>query len=198
MRDPHSSGSSYDENEISECLLQVPMGHHYLVLYPNIETIRKVYGTYIKKQIEEQPDSLELFPSYFDTTDNVRRTLYSKDINVKELEKNGSIIILDIMKVINDPLSKVHDIERLRELVKKTYTQFKDKTVYIIADLSAFHHIKKVSELLEYEKTMRQDLKVGKSKGLCLYHKRDFEMMFSEDDSDKLKVYHNNRVILVN
>lgn len=102
------------------------------------------------------------------------------------------------MKVINDPFFKVHGIENLRELVKKTDTQFKDKTVCVIADLSAFHHIEKVSELLEYEKTIRQDLKVGKSKGLCLYHKRDFEMMFGEDDSDKLKEYHNNRVILIN
>ncbi len=98
------------------------------------------------------------------------------------------------MKVINDPFSKVHGIEKLRELVK-TDTQFKDKTVCIIADLSVFRPIKKVSELLEYEKTMRQNLKVGKSKGLCLYHERDFEMMFAEDDSDKLREYHNNRVI---
>ncbi len=50
----------------------------------------------------------------------------------------------------------------------------------------------------EIQDKVFQDLKVGKSKGLCLYHKLDFETMFSEDDSDKLKEYHKERVILVN
>ncbi len=158
---PSNYSNSTDKNppvkvdEISERLLQVPTGHHYLILYPNIETIRKVYASYVKRQMEEQPDSVVLFLSYFDTTDNVRSTLSSKGVKVKQLEKNSSSIILDIMKVINDPFSNLHGIENLRELVKKTDMQFKDKQVCVIADLSAFHHIKKVSELLNYEKIMR-------------------------------------------
>ena len=60
------------EDEISDQLLHVPTGHHYLILYPNIETMRKVYASYIKRQLEEQPDSVVLFLSYYDTTDNVR------------------------------------------------------------------------------------------------------------------------------
>ena len=43
------------KDEISDQLLHVPTGHHYLVLYPDIETMRKVYASYIKRQLEEQP-----------------------------------------------------------------------------------------------------------------------------------------------
>ncbi len=39
------------EDEISDQLLHVPPGHHYLILYPDIETMRKVYASYIKKAI---------------------------------------------------------------------------------------------------------------------------------------------------
>jgi hypothetical protein len=85
------------EDEISDRLLHVPPGHHYLILYPNIETMRKVYASYVKKQLEEQPDSVVLFLSYYDTTDQVRRVLSSKGIHVKEHEKNGTMIILDII-----------------------------------------------------------------------------------------------------
>ena len=42
------------EDEISDRLLHVPPGHHYLILYSNIETMRKVCGNYVKKQLEEQ------------------------------------------------------------------------------------------------------------------------------------------------
>jgi hypothetical protein len=66
-----------------------------IILYPNIETMRKVYSSYVKKQLEEQPDSVVLFLSYYDTTDIVRGVLSSKGIHVKEREKEGSIIILD-------------------------------------------------------------------------------------------------------
>jgi hypothetical protein len=94
------------EDEISDRLLRVPPGHHYLILYPDIETMRKVYASYIKRQLEEQPESVVLFLSYYDTTDSVRSVLSSKGIRVKEREQNGSMIILDIMKVLHNPIFK--------------------------------------------------------------------------------------------
>ena len=84
------SNKRLNEDEISDQLLHVPTGHHYLILYPDIETMRKVYASYIKKQLEEQPDSVVLFLSYYDTTDSVRSVLSSKGVPVKEHEKNGT------------------------------------------------------------------------------------------------------------
>ena len=163
------------EDEISDQLLHVPTGHHYLILYPNIETMRKVYVSYVKKQLEEQPDSVVLFLSYYDTTDNVRDVLSSHGVPVKEHEKNGTMIILDIGKVLHNPFFQVPNIEKLRELAKKTQKQFGDKTIFVIADMSVFNHTKKASEILEYEKTLHKELKVERWKELCLYNKRDFE-----------------------
>jgi hypothetical protein len=186
------------EDEISDRLLHLPPGHHYLILYPNIETMRKVYSSYVKKQLEEQPDSVVLFLSYYDTTDNVRSVLSSKDVPVKEHEKKGTMIILDIIKVLHNPFFQVPDIEKLRELAKKTEKQFADKTVFIIADMSVFRQLRKASELLEYEKTLHKDLKIERWKELCLYHKRDFEIMFTSYESDQLMEYHKDKVILMN
>jgi hypothetical protein len=185
------------EDEVSNQLLHVPTGHHYLILYPNIETMRKVYSSYVKKQLDEQPNSVLLFLSYYDTTDIVRGVLSSKGINIKEREKEGSIIILDIMKVIQNPYFEVPDIEKLRELSRKTEKQFGDKTIFIIADMSVFNHTKKASVLLEYEKTLHNDLKVERWKELCLYNKRDFEIMFTKDESKRLMEYHKDKVISV-
>ena len=198
------SGNSSDHSklpnvdEISDQLLHVPTGHHYLILYPDIETMRKVYASYIKRQLEEQPESVILFLSYYDTTDSVRHVLRSKGIKVKEREKDGSMIILDIMKVLHNPYFQVPDIEKLRELARKTEKQFGDKTIFIIADMSVFHHTKHAAELLEYEKTLHKDLKVERWKELCLYNKRDFETMFTTEESNTLMEYHKDKVILMN
>ena len=113
------SNKRLNEDEISDQLLHVPTGHHYLILYPNIETMRKVYASYIKRQLEEQPDSVILFLSYYDTTDSVRSVLSSKGVPVKEHEKNGTIINLDIVKVLQNPFFQVPDIEKLREFCDK-------------------------------------------------------------------------------
>ena len=167
-------------------------------MYPDIETIRRVYANYIKRQLEEQPESVILFLSYYDTTDNVGRTLNAKGVRVKEREQNGSMIILDIMKVIQSSLFEVPDIEKLREFAKKTEQQFEDKTILIIADMSVFNHLHKATELLEYEKTLHRDLKIERWKELCLYNKRDFETMFTEGQSKALMEYHKDNVILTN
>src|SRR4029079_1301517 len=157
------------EDEISDQLLHVPIGHHYLILYPNIVTMRKVYASYIKSQLEEQPNSVILFLSYYDTTDNVRSILSSKGIHVKEREQESSIIILDIMKVLQNPYLGGSDIEKLRELSRTTEKQFGDKMIFIIADMSVFRELRKATELLEYEKTLHKDLRVERWKELCLY-----------------------------
>ena len=193
-----NSNKRFNEDEISDHLLHVPQGHHYLILYPNIETMRRVYASYIERQLEEQPDSVVLFLSYYDTTDTVRSVLSSKGIHVKEREKEGSMIILDIMKVLHNPYFQVPDIEKLRELARKTEKQFGDKTIFIIADMSVFNHTKKASEILEYEKTLHKDLKVERWKELCLYNKRDFETMFTKDESNTLMEYHKDKVIIMN
>jgi len=152
----------------------------------------------MERQLEEQPDSVVLFLSYYDTTDTVRSVLSSKGIHVKEREKEGSMIILDIMKVLHNPYFQVPDIEKLRELARKTEKQFGDKTIFIIADMSVFNHTKKAPELLEYEKTLHKDLKVERWKELCLYNKRDFETMFTKDESNTLMEYHKDKVIIMN
>jgi hypothetical protein len=186
------------EDEISDRLLRVPPGHHYLILYPDIETMRKVYASYIKRQLEEQPESVVLFLSYYDTTDSVRNVLSSKGIRVKEREQTGSMIILDIMKVLDNPYFQVPDIEKLRELARKIEKQFSGKTIFIIADMSVFNHTKKASEILEYEKTLHKDLQVERWKELCFYNKRDFETMFTKSESNTLMEYHKDKVIVMN
>jgi hypothetical protein len=194
----NNSGVKEIQAEVTDQLLRLPSGEHYLILYSNMEAMRKVYSNYIKKQMEEEPDAVVLFLTYYDTTDRIRDILSTRGIAVKEYEKKGSIIILDIMKVIRHPFYKVPDIERLRELARKIENQFKDRTIFIMADMSVFNHLNKSSELLEYERTLHENLKIERWKELCLYNKLDLEKMFIEDKRANLIEYHKGKIIFVN
>jgi len=63
--------------------------------------------------------------------------------------------------------------------------------------MSVFHHLKKGSDLLDYERTLHQDLKVEKWKELCFYNERDFDIMFTKLQAEELLGYHKDRVITV-
>ena len=185
------------ENEISGRLVSVPVGHHYLILYSDMQTMRKVTSTYVKGQIEANPNSVIILLPYYDTTEKVREILESKGINVRENERQGSLIIVDIEDVISNPYFKGRDTEKLRAFTKEIENKIGDKTIFVIADMSVFHHMKKVPELLDYEKELHKDLKVEKWKELCFYNERDFDIMFTKEQTEELLGYHKDRVITI-
>jgi hypothetical protein len=185
------------EDEISGRLVSVPVGYHYLILYPDMQTMRKVYSTYVKGQIEANPNSVIVLLPYYDTTDKVREILESKGIDVRENERQGSLIIVDIEDVITNPYFKGHDTEKLRAFTKEIEDKIGDKTIFVISDMSVFHHMKKVPELLDYEKALHKDLRVERWKELCFYNKRDFDTMFTHEQAEELLEYHRDKVITI-
>jgi MEDS: MEthanogen/methylotroph, DcmR Sensory domain len=184
-------------DRVSDKLVNVPVGHHYLVQYSNLDKLRKVYPLYVKGQIKSNPDSVVVVLPYYETTDKVREALESKGIDVKGYEKQGTLIIVDIEDVLANPYFKGPNIEVLREFTKEIVSKAQDKTVFVIADMSVFNHLKKVSGLLDYERTLHKDLKVEKWKELCFYNERDFDTMFSKVQRDELLEYHKDRVITI-
>jgi hypothetical protein len=157
--------------------------------------MRRVYSSYVKGQIEIEPESVIVLLPYYETTDKAREILESKFIKARELERQGSLVIIDIEKVIRNQSFSVPDIERLRALIIKLENQYPDKTVFVIADMSVFHHLKKANELIEYEKSLHKDIKVEKWKELCLYNERDFNLMFTKKEADELLEFHKDKVI---
>lgn len=185
------------ELRISQRLVSVPFGYHYLILYSNIGIARIVYSEYIKAQIDAQPDSVIIMLPFYDTSDKVREILESEGVDVKGIEKEGKLIIVDIEKVINNPYYAVSEVERLRAFIRHVEREHTGKSVFVIADMSAFNHLKKWRELLDYERNLHKYQEVEKWKELCFYHEHDFKMMFTEEQANELLDYHKDRVITV-
>jgi hypothetical protein len=88
-------------DEISNRLLQVPIGHHSIILYPDLARLRIVYSNYVKAQLQsEDPTVIILFLPYYETSDSVREVLIQTGIDVKSFEKRGSLVIVDVMKAL--------------------------------------------------------------------------------------------------
>lgn len=185
------------EYSISQRLVSVPFGYHYLILYSDIGIARIVYSEYIKAQMDAQPQSVIVMLPYYDTSEKVREVLEAEGVDVKGNEKEGNLIIIDIEKVIHNQYYAVSETERLRAFTRDIENEHPDKSVFVIADMSVFNHLKKRQELLDYERNLHKYPEAEKWKELCFYHEHDFKMMFTEEQANELLDYHKDRVITV-
>ncbi len=63
--------------------------------------------------------------------------------------------------------------------------------------MSIYNHLKKIEYLQEYEELPHTNYGLQKWKELCLYHRSDFNVMFSEKQREKIFEYHKDRTFLI-
>ncbi len=62
-----------------ELINQAGHGAHYMIIYPNLDTLRDLYSNYIGKQIEDNNEVVLINP-FYETADSVRQVLSKKII----------------------------------------------------------------------------------------------------------------------
>lgn len=147
--------------------------------------------------MDAQPQSVIVMLPYYDTSEKVREVLEAEGVHVRGNEKEGNLIIIDIEKVINNPYYAVSEVERLRAFTRDVENEHPGKSVFVIADMSAFNHLKKRRELLDYERNLHKYPEAEKWKELCFYHEHDFKVMFTEEQANELLEYYEGRVITI-
>jgi len=196
----HPNDDYYSFNDISNDLilqlLKLPAGYHCLILYPNIETIRKIYTEYIHLIIEENNVAI-LFLPYYDTTDKVRQHLKTKGLDVRKFEQNNSLTLIDFTKVVDNPYLGLPAAFGLKEFINKIQAYNKNKNLVVIADMSFYNHSKNIDDILRYERLSDDGYCNQNWRQLCLYHKLDFHLMFTEEQKQKIFDYHKDKVIVI-
>ena len=84
-------------NDALNQIIQADYGAHYLMIYPDLFTQRKLYSGYIHKQIEEN-NGIILINPFYETTDSVRQNLSKNGTNVTKYEKEKGLVIIDSLK----------------------------------------------------------------------------------------------------
>ena len=61
--------------EVSQELKKSTFGAHFLVIYPNLSTLREMYSYYVKSALSNEGNEIVLVLPFLETVDNVRRIL---------------------------------------------------------------------------------------------------------------------------
>ena len=190
---------AYHIDDPLEQINQAQHGAHYIIIYPNLDTLRELlYSNYINKQIEENNEIVLINP-FYETTGSVRQVLskkYNNDINdVSKHEQEKSLIIADALKRyfgeqnIDDRSFKMSLVDHAKKIGRSG--------ISILGDMGTYNHKSKHEELVDYELSLPTKYGDGIAlKGFCLYHKKDFET-FSEKQKQKLVEHHGKALKLV-
>ena len=178
---------------IVEQLRQADYGTHYIIVYPDIMTLREIYSNYIKYQIEDK-NEIVLVLSYYETVNNLRNYLSPTDeisSDLERYEREGSLVIIDSVKGFFDfdHLSYVKNLLKQAESLGKS-------GISVIADAGAFYHYSKVEELVKQELSMPSKFDIN-LKRFCVFHKQDFDKL-TEVKKQKLLEHHEKDLIAVN
>jgi hypothetical protein len=177
---------------------QADYGVHYIIIYPELDTLREIYSNYIYKQLKEN-NLIVLINSFYETIDSVRQVLSQKygngmdDISKHEQEK--ALIIADSLERYfgeentDDYTFKISLVDHAKKIGKNGLS--------ILGDMGAFIHKSKDRELVDYELSLPTKYEDGIAlKGFCLYHQKDFDRL-SDEQKQKLVEHHSKALKII-
>ena len=175
-------------NDVLDHINQAGYGAHYMLIYPDLITLRELYSNYIHKQIEENNEIVLVNP-FYETADSVRQVLsekYDHGVNdVLKYEKEKSLIIIDSLEQYFGQQPNMPFRRSLAYHAKKVGKN----GLSILGDLGAYPHQSKHNDLVDYELSLPTEFNDVPMKGFCLYHQKDFDR-FSDEQKQKLIEHH--------
>jgi hypothetical protein len=172
---------------------QAKYGAHYMIIYPDLDTLRDLYSNYAHKQIQEN-NGIVLINPFYETTDSVRQVLSEKFndgiSNISKYEKEESLMIADALEEYLGDQPLIYLKKSLA-----SYAEMGKNGVSVLADLGAYSHRSKHDDLVNYELSLPTKYDV-QMKGFCLYHQKDFDK-FLEEQKQKLIEHHDKALEII-
>ena len=192
MIDDDTNLTCYNDEDTLEKLKRAKKGSHYIIVYRNLPTLRKIYSQHIKRQIEEKKEIVLILPHH-ETSDMVRYVLFElAKIDVRKYEKQNSLLIIDSARAYFG--SSIDIVSFVKSLVNYA-DQIGKNGVSVLADMGPFFDYNKLDDLIEYETSLptRSDMK---AKGFCLYNEDDFNWRLSRIQKKKLLKHHGRELMI--
>ena len=182
--------------EVSQELKKSAFGAHFLVIYPNLSTLREMYSYYVKSALSDEGNEIVLVLPFLETVNNVRRILSenSTNIDVRKYEKEQSLLIMDSLKSYFGLQNGL--IPFVIQTIEYANTSGRSG-LSVLADMGSFFYYDKKDDLLQYEIALPFKYKNMNLKWFCVYHKLDFDRMLTENERQILIEEHGKTLILL-
>lgn len=176
---------------ILEQLCSVEFGEHNILIYNELDSFREVYSKYIRKMLDT--NNIVLMLPHYENVECVKQVLGELEIDVQKRQAEGSLVILDSVKGFFGP-----DIDNFFSFIKilqQRIEAMSKEGLAVVVDMGSFYHLRKMSEMMAYEKSIPAKKSDTRSSLLCSYHVRDFDRL--DEEQKKMLLDHHYRNLLV-
>jgi hypothetical protein len=171
-----------NKESVVKWLDEVGEGENGILVYPDLQSFRQIYTTYVKDQLAEEHDNnvkgneqsmprIILIATFYETTESVKENLSAAGAqNIQSLVDKGSLIIVDAFS------SYYPDVDGMKKLVASLSDRAKKEGrsgVTAIVDMGFFFLFGgdgRATELINYEASLAPKTKGGNVRGLSCYH----------------------------
>ena len=180
-------------NDALDQINKAEYGVHYMIIYPDLHTLRELYSNYVNNQIEEN-DEIVLINPFYETTGSVRQVLSqgNPSLDISKHEKEKSLIIIDSLE---EYFGQQEDMSFKKSLANQA-KEIGRNGLSILGDLGAYTHKSKQDDLVDYELSLPTKYNDVAMKGFCLYHQKDFDK-FSDEQKQKLTEHHGKAIKII-
>jgi MEDS: MEthanogen/methylotroph, DcmR Sensory domain len=168
-------------------------GDHDMLVYPDLDTFRKIYVEFTKKQLDD--NGVVLLAPHYETTDSVRENLSKAGIDVKKCEQDCSLVIIDSVRAYFHSSIDINSL--LKTMIEDAKRKGK-KGVSIMDDMGSFFLYRKQKQMLNFEVgTDLGNRDKSMIKGICVYHKGNFNTL-SDHEQQELLEHHDKNLFVYN
>jgi hypothetical protein len=182
-------------NDTLEQITEAEYGAHYIIIYPDLATLRELYSNYIHKQIEENNEIVLINP-FYETTDSVRQVLSQYNTPGFDVSKYQKERVLMIIDSLEEYFGQQEEDMPFKKSLANYAKEIGRGSLSFLSDLGAYAHKSKHNDLVEYELSLPTKYNDVPMKGFCLYHQNDFDK-FSDEQKQKLVEHHGKAIKIV-
>ncbi len=178
---------------------EVEDGENAILVYPNLQALRRIYTEYIRRQLleegergeeEEKGDQqqpftrrITLIASFYETVDSVKHHLSAFGVeNIQRLIDNGSLVLVDSFHSF---FPDVNGMKKLIDTLSERARKEEDrKGVTAIVDMGFFFLFggdRKAADLISYEASLAPKTQDSNVKGISCYHWGNYETLTKRD-----------------
>jgi hypothetical protein len=184
-----------NKESVVKWLDEVGEGENGILVYPDLQSFRQIYTTYVKDQLAEEDDNnvkgneqsmprIILIATFYETTESVKENLSAAGAqNIQSLVDKGSLIIVDAFS------SYYPDVDGMKKLVASLSDRARKEGrvgVTAIVDMGFFFLFGgdgRATELINYEASLAPTTEGGNVKGFSCYHGGNYDTL--KDDQKK-------------
>lgn len=176
----------FKAEDAAKTLCEENYGLHLMIVYPDLNTLRKFYCTYAKKEIEDY-NGLVVIASYYETIESVRANLLQPpySLDVSRYEGDRSLSIVDAKWLY----SSYEWVSEFVNNIAKGANGLGKEGVTVMGDMGLFYSRGHHNEVMNYEISHLPKRFSVDRKGFCLYAEKDISNL-SADQSLRLFEQH--------